>query len=440
MEYLRASTVICVLASSFLAFGCSRSKFDETGAADGRTIEGANPPACDEDNGGITLPNGFCALVVANSVGSARHLAVRENGDVYVALRKPEEGGGIAALHDSDADGRADRVAYFGRGSGTGIHVRGAFLYFGADTYIERYRLDRGQLIPSGEPESVVAGFPDQRGHRAKPFEFDESGHLYVNVGAPSNACQDPPRTLEVAGLDPCPILEKHAGVWRFDADSTGQSYAGAGYRYATGIRNGVANAWNPFTNKLYVAQHGRDQLSTLWPALYTDSLSAELPSEELFEVDDGDDFGWPYCYYDHIQGKKLLGPEYGGDGSEVGRCSGTEDPILAFPGHWAPNDLIFYDGDQFPERYREGAFIAFHGSWNRAPLEQRGYNVVFAPFSDGKPAGGYEVFADGFAGADPIAAPGDARHRPMGLAIGPEGSLYISDSVNGKIWRVMHR
>ena len=144
-------------------------------------------------------------------------------------------------------------------------------------------------------------------------------------------------------------------------------------------------------------------------------------------------------CYYDHIQGKKLLGPEYGGDGSEVGRCSGTEDPILAFPGHWAPNDLIFYDGDQFPERYREGAFIAFHGSWNRAPLEQKGFNVIFAPFEYGRPVGDYEVFADSFAGAAPIEAPGDARHRPMGLAEGLDGSLYVSDSVKGRIWRIVY-
>ena len=110
------------------------------------------------------------------------------------------------------------------------------------------------------------------------------------------------------------------------------------------------------------------------------------------------------------------------------------------FPGHWAPNDLLFYTGNQFPARYKNGAFVCFHGSWNRAPLKQGGYFVAFVPFGkDGKPSGKWEVFAEGFAGGPEIMSPNDAKARPMGLTQGADGSLYITDSVKGKIWRVMY-
>ncbi len=130
-----------------------------------------------------------------------------------------------------------------------------------------------------------------------------------------------------------------------------------------------------------------------------------------------------------------MLAPEYGGDGKSVGRCAGATLPVIGFPGHWGPNGLLFYHGPMFPSRYRGGAFIAFHGSWNRSPMPQAGYKVVFVP---GPPAGfrpGYETFADGFAGGD--LDPGGATHRPAGLAQGPDGALYITDDQRGRVWRV---
>lgn len=151
-------------------------------------------------------------------------------------------------------------------------------------------------------------------------------------------------------------------------------------------------------------------------------------------------DFGWPYCYYDHMQNKKVLAPEYGGDGKKEGDCGTKEKPFLAFPGHWAPNALLFYTGNQFPPKYKNGAFIAFHGSWNRAPLRQGGYFVAFVPMSKGVPSGNWEMFAEGFTGVDVLNSPDDARYRPMGLAQGPDGSLYISDSKVGRIWRIIFK
>lgn len=390
------------------------------------------------ENGGITLPEGFQAVVVAENVGPARHITVRDNGDIYVALSELDSGGGTAALRDSDGDGVADDIEYFGDYTGTGIDIYNGYLYRSSDSEVYRYQLVEDELLPDSDGETVVTGFPEQNSHRAKSFAFDGNGNIYVNVGAPSNACQEESRTPGIPGQDPCPQLERHAGIWQFSASETGQTQQDHGHRYSTGIRNAVALDWNENAAGLYVAQHGRDQLSQLWPDLYNNEQSAELPSEELFKLNDGSDFGWPYAYYDPLQGKKVMAPEYGGDGVQE-PDEEYEDPVYAFPGHWAPNDLLFYSADQFPSEYQNGALIAFHGSWNRAPLEQQGYKVVFLPFDGDMPSGEFEVFADGFAGVDQINSPGDAVHRPTGLAIGPDGSLYISDSVRGKIWRVVY-
>jgi len=391
---------------------------------------------CAPGNGGIRLPEGFCAQVVADDLGPARHLAVNANGDVYVALLR----GGIVALRDTNGDGRAEIAKRFGSRGGTGIGIHRHFLYFATETAVVRYSLKKNKLLPSGPPQTVASGFPAQREHAQKNFAFDDSGNLYVNVGAPSNACQKRPRTPGSPGFDPCPQRRRQAGIWRFRADATGQTQLCDGHRFAAGLRNAVALAWDPVAGRLYAVQHGRDQLHQLWPGLYTPRQGAELPAEEFLRVRDGADFGWPYCYYDQNLHKMVLAPEYGGNGKRAGRCGSFDPPLMAFPGHWAPDGLLFYTGGQFPARYRGGAFIAFHGSWNRAPLRQQGYKVVFVPFRDGRPAGPWEVFADGFAGPGPIMSPAEARFRPVGLAQGPDGSLYISDSVHGRIWRVMYR
>jgi len=429
------------LLAVLLMAGCSEPASD----SESESIEANAEIVCAPDNGGITLPEGFCASLVADSLGPARHIAVAPNGDIYVKTRSEE--GGIAALRDTTGDFRADIIERFSNmtpmGSGilweTGMAVRDGYLWASNKEAVYRWPMpDDGALVPEGEPEIVVSGFPEQQSHASKSITFDNNGYLYVNVGAPSNACQEKPRTPGSMGLDPCPQLERQAGIWRFPADSLGQTQQG-GTHYATGIRNVVGLDWNTDAGALYVMQHGRDQLNTLWPDLYTTEDNAELPAEEMLRLTEGANAGWPYCYYDWQQEKKVLNPEYGGDGQEVGRCADFLDPVVAFPGHWAPNALLFYTGEHFPERYRRGAFIAFHGSWNRGPLPQEGYRVSFVPFEDGAPAGEYETFADGFTGAESITSPGEAEYRPMGLAMGPDGALYISDSQKGRIWRVVY-
>lgn len=397
---------------------------------------------CDEDNGGLVLPDGFCAGVVADSVGRTRHIVVDADEDIYVIHRRvTDDGGGITALRDTDKDGKADSMHSFGAIAGTGLELYDGHLYAATDTSVYRFAFDGDELAPMSEPERIVGDFPRQGQHASKAIAFDDEGHLYVNVGAPSNACQETPRSPGSSGVDPCPQLERQAGVWRFDATTAGQTQEADGHHFSTGIRNGLAMAWHPGAGSAYVVQHGRDQLNTLWPEYYSNEQNAELPAEEMQRLQDGADFGWPYCYYDHQQGMKVLSPEYGGDGMEVGQCADKEDPVVAFPGHYAPNDLVFNTQEHFPAHYGNGAFIAFHGSWNRAPLPQQGYMVAFVPMdASGEPTGDWENFADGFKGADTLASSGDAVYRPMGLAFGPHGSLYVTDSMKGRIWRIVYK
>lgn len=394
----------------------------------------------DNINAGLTLPEGFSAQIFADNVGNARHIDINSNSDVYVSLSQVKNGGGIVCLRDQDKDGKADVIKYHGIYDGTGIKVHNGYLYFGADTVVVRYKLKEGELVPADTPEIIAAGFSPQNQHATKPITFDQNGNMYVTVGAPSNACQEKDRTKGSAGMDPCPLLDLHAGIWRFKDDVLNQDQARNGYRFATGIRNAVAITWNNAENKLYAVQHGRDQLSQLFPEHYTDEQNSQLPAEEFLLVDDGSNFGWPYCYFDPAQNKKVLAPEYGGDGFKVGRCSSADDPILAFPAHTAPNDVLFYTGNMFPEKYKNGAFIAFHGSWNRAPLPQEGYYVAFVPFKGTIPSGKWEIFANGFAGVGVVKSPRDALHRPCGLAQAPDGSLFVTDDSNGRVYRISYK
>jgi glucose/arabinose dehydrogenase/mono/diheme cytochrome c family protein len=404
-------------------------------------------PAGDPDNGGLALPDGFEAVVVSDSVGRARHLAVSDNGDIYVKLRVPNPKG-IVALRDTDNDGKADSVVVFGdypdEGNyGTAMRIYNDYLYFSTAGEVYRTKLKPGQLVPDGEVEVILTddykNAPLGYEHIAKPITFDNDGNMYVPFGSPGDVCQEVNRQPGSMGLNPCPELEAHGGIWQFDANKVGQVQAD-GKRYATGIRSIVGMDWNHVDNTLYALQHGRDNMSRFDPELFSPYESAIFPSEEFLRVKEGTDAGWPYYYYDFVQEKKLLNPEYGGDGIKAGKGAEYEQPIIGFPGHWAPNDLHFYEGDQFPERYKNGAFIAFHGSTIRAPYPQAGYFVAFVPFENGAPSGPWEVFADGFAGVDTIINTRDAVARPMGIAMGPDGSLYVTESVKGKIWRIMYK
>lgn len=394
---------------------------------------------------GMTLPAGFTATLFADGLPTPRHIAVDDDGDVYVTLRsgqakfrETEEPGGIAALRDTDGDGVADVTEIFGRPEiDTGLAYRDGYLYYASMTELYAVPLG-GALAPTGTEEVVVAAMPRSgAGHRTKPITFDGDGHLYTQVGSPSNACQTDDGVPGSPGLMPCTQLDAHGGVFRFSATARNQVHAEDGIRYSTGHRNVVALEWNGAVGGLYLLMHGRDGLSRLWSDLYTEAEDIEIPAEEFHRLEQGDDLGWPYTYYDPLRGQRMVMPEYGGDRTTPAEAGRYKDPLIAFPGHWAPNDLVFYRDAQFPARYRDGAFIAFHGAVSPRRTDPGGYSVVFVPMTrNGEPAGDWEIFADDF---ERPPAGSDVPGRPSGLAIGPDGALYIGDDAGGRIWKVTY-
>jgi glucose/arabinose dehydrogenase/mono/diheme cytochrome c family protein len=405
---------------------------------------------CVETDAGLSLPNGFCATIFAEKVGHARQLVVAPDGTVYVNTWSgvyygndtPPPGGFLIALKDTKGTGHADVNVRFGQTAaegghgGTGVALYKNWLYAEINDRIVRYELKDGETAPTGKSETILSGMPINGDHPMHPFTIDAEGNLFVSMGSATNACEVKNRMPHSPGNNPCTELETRAGTWRYDANKLGQTFSPKG-RFATGIRNGEGFDFDA-SGRLYVTQHGRDQLHEDWPELYTAQQSFELPSEEVMILKEGANYGWPTCYFDPMQKKLVLAPEYGGDGGKkIGDCAKFEPPVATFPAHWAPNDLKIYKASEFPKGYQGGAFVAFHGSWNRAPGPQGGYNVVFQPLSDGKASGDFIVFADGFAGK--YKEPGRAAHRPSGLAVGPDGALYITDDKAGRIWRITY-
>jgi glucose/arabinose dehydrogenase len=417
----------------------------QAGASANVPPEGSCP-----SNTGITVPAGFCATVFADSLGHVRDIAFAPNGDVYVNtwsgkyfLTAPPPGGFLIALRDSAHTGHATTITRFGTTpatggtGGTGIALFQGYLYAEEGPAIVRYKLAPGALVPDSTKETVVTDLPLTGDHPMHPFVIDTSGTLYTDLGSATNSCQMANRTEHSPGHTPCTELNTRAGIWHYDALKRDQHFSPAG-RYATGIRNAVGLAFDG-SGQLWSTQHGRDQLGENWPKLYTLQQSADNPAEELLKITKGADYGWPECYFDVDQKKLVLAPEYGGNGGKaVGGCATKTAPAAFFPAHWAPDGLTFYTGTAFPAHYQGGAFIAFHGSWNRSVGPQEGYNVVFQPFANGEPSGAYEVFADGFAGQ--YVQPDKAAHRPTAVAVAPDGALFITDDAHGRIWRVTYK
>lgn len=425
-------------------------------------LSGQSGTTCAPDNLGIKLPPGFCLALFADSIPGVRQLAVAANGDVFVASQGGRGGGsGVIALRDQNGDGRADvREVFENTARSSHLVLFEGYLYTEAmpplqargqapsgppaTLAIVRYPLKAGELKPSGPPDTIVQGVPFQPTHTTRNFVIGRDGALYMNIGSASNSCQARDRIPREPGINPCVELETRAGVWKFDARKKNQTPSASNH-FARGIRNAVGIAINPADGRLWTTQHGRDDLGSWFAQLGMDSVTAikynaENPAEELMQVNQGDDFGWPNCYYSVVERKLVQAPEYGGDGKKLGDCASKKEPVATFPGHWAPNGLFFYTGSALPPRYKNGAFIAFHGSWNRAPEPQAGFNVVFQPLRDGRAVGSYEVFADNFApnlGAGRGAA-GSSR-RPTAVQQSADGGLLVADDAGGKVYKIVY-
>jgi len=405
------------------------------------------------ETAGLKLEPGFCATIYAESLSGVRSIAVAPNGELLVGLSRGARG--VELLRERD--GRVMREPFATGFNSSQVALFDGYLYTESSPPITRgqdasalrvavirYKLTPGELKAEGKPDTIVHSIPFQPGHSTRNFAITRDGVLYLNIGSATNNCQPErqDRAPHVVGENPCLQTDTRAGVWRFDARKTNQTPSASNH-FARGIRNAVGIAIGP-DGKLWSTQHGRDQLGdwarTLGITDTTEVLryNAENPAEELLQINRGDDFGWPYCYYAVDEHHLVLAPEYGGNGKTRGQCAQKKEPVAVLPAHWAPNALFFYSGSKFPSRYKNGAFIAFHGSWNRAPEKQGGFNVVFQPLSNGKSGGKYEVFADDFS---PSIATGarNGPHRPTGLAESPDGALYVADDSGGRIYKIWY-
>lgn len=380
----------------------------------------------------LKAPEGFSVEEIGKGLGAVRHLTVSKNGDIYANRSVLKDGKAIILLKDNDNDGTIDEQQQFGEVPGTGILAKGNYLYASSNSGVHRYKLnDDHEIIDTNTPEKIVEGLIDMGRDNAKPFVIDDDANLYVTIGSWNDACRDQETDT---GMMPCTILDSAAGIWKFKADKPNQYFAD-GTRYATGLKNSVGIAWNFQANSLFATDHGRGGLHNFYPDLYSKKQNDELPAETFYELKENDNAGWPYTYYDHIKKKRIIAPEYGGDGEK----SGGEDainPIMGFPAHLGPNDLLFYTGNMFPEKYQNGAFIAFH---NQSSELKKGFFVAFVPFKDGKPNGDWEIFLDNFSGIDLADPKGELQHRPCGLAQGPDGALYVCDDHGGSIFKVTY-
>lgn len=397
----------------------------------------ANPPTSGNkkfpiEAAELKLPAGFSAKILATDLGATRHMVIGKNGDMYVKLSKLKDGKGIYHIKDTNGDGEIESKTLFGDYQGTGIAIKNGYLYSSSNKGVFRYKLnDKEEVVDFEKPEKIIEGLTDHGRDNAKPITLDNAGNIYVTVGSYSDNCRE---AGSGKGMSPCTILDSAGGVWKFKADKAGQTFSD-GVRFATGVKNAVGIDWDQKTNALYATVHGRGKFDDFYPQYYTPKQSAELPAETLYRLKEGDDAGWPYIYYDHFQNKKILAPEYGGDGKKTAGEKAI-NPLVAFPAHLGPNAIMFYTGNQFPARYKNGAFIAFH---SQSAELKKGYLVAFVPFVNGKP-GKWEIFADNFAGTDLAKPTGPIQHRPCGLAQGPDGALYVTDDLNGTIFKIDYK
>jgi glucose/arabinose dehydrogenase len=337
----------------------------------------------------LRLPPGFSISVYADHVRNARSLTLGADNVVYVGTR---HAGKVYALIDGNGDHRADDVVTVASGLSVpnGVTVHDGALYVAENHRILRFPDIARRLHGRPTYQVVYDRLPTQSHHGWRYARFGPDGKLYVAVGAPCNICE--------------PDRDRYAAILRMNPDGSGVEV------YARGVRNSVGFDWDPRTKDLWFTDNGRDYLGDNRPP---DELN-RAPAAGL-------DFGYPHCH-----GGDLPDPKYGNKAP----CSRFAAPALKLTPHGAALGMRFYTGTQFPPRYRDGIFIAQHGSWNRS--EPIGYRVLFVPMHDGKP-GDPEVFVQGWLDH------GKAWGRPVDVLAMPDGALLVSDDRAGVVYRIAY-
>ncbi|HEY0139399.1 MAG TPA: sorbosone dehydrogenase family protein [Thermoanaerobaculia bacterium] len=358
------------------------------------TPSAGNPPRVSKPpaNWAPAVPAGFRISVWADDLNDPRNMALAPNGDVFVACMADGE---VLILRDTNGDRLPDRRFTFAKKleQPFGLAFRGNHLYVGNTNAIVRFDYQPGDTEARGKPVKLIdlpAG-----GHATRNLIFNRDGSkMYVAVGSDSNVSDETAEPLRAA-------------ITEFNPDGSGRR------TYGSGLRNPVGLAWNPATNALWTSVNERD------------GLGDDLVPDYITEVKPGAFYGWPFSYIGQ-------NPEPRRKGERPELVARAIPPSLLLKAHSAALGLLFYEGKMFPEKYRGGAFVALHGSWNRS--RRTGYKVVHVPMRAGQPAGGYDDFAIGFAPSDTAR---EVWGRPVGLLVLPDGSLLISEDGNGVIWRV---
>lgn len=339
----------------------------------------------------MQLPPGFEANVFAAGLDNPRFIAFGPDGLLYAAERGQNR---IVAMPDSDGNGQADEVQVFADGLDQPhslVFHDGAW-YVGVPSGVIRLKDSDGDGRAENR-EILVDDYPTSGAHRTRTVEFLPDGRMVVSIGSSCNVClEEDPRQAAVVVYD-------------------GPQATGEGI-FASGLRNAVGLAIHPESGELWATNNGRD------------FMGDDLPPETVYIVSEGVDYGWPGCHSGDI-----VDPEYGSPTA----CQDVGQPVVQMQAHSAPLGLAFYEGDTFPDEYRGDLFIAFHGSWNRSV--PTGYKVVRLPLQGSQPAGPVEDFAVGWLDEET----GETGGRPVGLAVGPEGALYVSDDKGGFIYRITY-
>lgn len=350
---------------------------DGPGGMGAAAVPGAREAEASDPVAGLRVPPGFAIEVFAQDLDGPRTIRSGPDGMLYLALSQRGE---IVRL---DPAGKAPRATV-----ARGLNQPYGLAFHGGDLYVG----ENDQVIvlkgPDFRQEAVIVPNLPTDGHWTREIVFGADSMLYLSVGSSCNLCEE---------RDP-----RRAAVTRYAPDGSGETVV------ARGLRNSAGLAVNPTTGAIWASQNERD------------NLGDDIPPEEVNVLSDGTDFGWPYCY-----GQRLPNPEFR---DRPGRCAQTVPPALEMQAHSAPLGVTFYTGTQFPEEWRGDFFVAFHGSWNRR--QPTGYMLAHVEVRDGRPVS-YAPFADGWL------ADGEVSGRPVYPAVGPDGSLYLSDDLGGRVYRI---